>query len=236
MRFLFIVFLLTATIIPSYECSFSSRIRSRVLFQSPFTILQGKPKEVKIDRSRGSALQVVMGRAKKVTWRQVVAVVGAGILTSVAMKTIRRELEVSSAISDPGDSFDLSPIDTFGRLDDILSGTSLGTRSDTDSNGSTSVLLVIDSNDSQRLEEDVELRTSNINLIAAEVAKARSAGDKVCARFMPSFHHCLVRCCQCVVNSALAGIITLLIGASPCSVMFFNFSMRRFTLCSSRAP
>lgn len=125
-----------------------------------------------------SLMEATSFKVRSFGWRWVMvsgAVLASGVLTSAIMQAARRRLEALSESNDS--SSDLWPMNYFDRLDILLHNTSMALH---DVDNSTSVLLVFDCNGSPTSEEYQALRMDRFNLIANEVAQARTMGEKAC--------------------------------------------------------
>ena len=164
------------------------------LISSPVKQQITKENKTEVASSAPSSSTVAaLAMMRSLPWRKAITIGGflttAGLLTSVALVTFQRR-QIDHSMSEgradamvdemPFTSEAILPIHTFDRLDAILNNTDLylqGNMSD-----STSVVLVFDSNDSQTPDRSMQARQqqeNNLNLIKAEVAKARSSGEKV---------------------------------------------------------
>jgi nitrate reductase NapAB chaperone NapD len=162
--------------------SFASNIRTRLLHQFKPPKLEpvvqvNITQEVVVERRR-SLMESAVVNIRSVGWRGVAvggAVVASGLLTSAIVQAARRRLaeQAVSIVSNITEIIDVDPTD---RLDSMLRNTALSIQN---IDNATSVILVFDSDDSQTSEEKLELKKDSLNLIAAEVAKARSEGEKV---------------------------------------------------------
>jgi hypothetical protein len=175
-------FILVLLLFVTSQCEgniFTSRLRSRLLFKG-LPKKQQKTVENKTQVVASSSLaEAAIHQARRLPWRKIAvtgAVSAAGLLTSAAVVTLRRRQRAASALTDASDIFS---VDTFGRLKTLLNSTDLLSSQASDGE-SSSVLLVFDSVSSQGVDNKQEVvRRNNFDLIAAEVTKARSAGEKV---------------------------------------------------------
>jgi hypothetical protein len=156
---------------------FASRLRSKLFFKASPTKQQNIENKTQVLVPR-SLVSVAVVKLRTFPWRKAATITGAvttaGLLTSAAVVTFRRRQKAATELTDASDMF---PIDNFARLETILNTTDFYLP--VNGSESTSVLLVFDAIDFEDSDRKEEIRKNNFNLIAVEVAKARSAGEQV---------------------------------------------------------
>lgn len=152
-----------------------------------FKIVPLKPHKVENETKvakRKSLTASTLVKLGSLPWRKIVSITGtvtaAGFLTSVVVASMRQQQETAAThlVNTEEILLPMPKIDSVDRLETIFNSTDLYAQPNM--NESTSVLLVFDSNESLGLEKAVISRNNALDIITAEVNKARLEGEKVC--------------------------------------------------------